>query len=72
VPDGDASALYLDTASYGPRALELCLAAFGAGRLVYGSDRPVLDAAPTLLALDELGADVREAVATTNPSSLFA
>jgi 6-methylsalicylate decarboxylase len=72
VPDGGASAVYLDAASYGPRALELCLAAGGAERLLYGSDRPVLDAALTLSALDELGAEVREAITTRNPSSLFA
>lgn len=71
-PDGSLSGIYLDTASYGRRALEFCLAAAGAERLVYGSDRPVLDAAPALSALDELGADVRNAVTTRNPTSLFA
>jgi predicted TIM-barrel fold metal-dependent hydrolase len=71
-PDSMASRIYLDVASYGRRALELCVATVGSERLVYGSDRPVLDAVPTLRALGELGGDVRETVTTANPTSLFA
>ena len=32
--------IYFDTASYGRRSLEFCLATFGVTRLVYGSDAP--------------------------------
>ena len=35
--------IYLDTASYGARALELSLASYGVGRLLYGSDVPVIE-----------------------------
>ena len=69
--DGMPTGIYFDTSSYGRRAIELCLATVGAGRLVYGSDRPVIDAEPTLRALGELDAWVREAVLTENPTSLF-
>lgn len=63
--------LLLDTASYGRRALELCLEAVGAERLVYGSDVPVVDSAPTLRALEELGGSVLDTVSCENPARLF-
>src|SRR5439155_14226986 len=51
--------VYLDTSTYGPRALRLCADAFGADRLVYGSDAPVVDPRETLAAARALGvADV--------------
>jgi 6-methylsalicylate decarboxylase len=61
----------LDTASYGRRALELCLATFGIGSLVYGSDFPVVDSHPTAQALGEFGAAVTDAVRRENPSLLL-
>jgi 6-methylsalicylate decarboxylase len=64
--------IHLDVASYGTRALELCLAAVGPAQLVYGSDRPVVDAAPTLDALAALGPDVLDTVRRDNPGRLFA
>jgi predicted TIM-barrel fold metal-dependent hydrolase len=64
--------VHLDVASYGTRALELCLAAVGPAQLVYGSDRPVVDAAPTLDALAALGPDVLDTVRRDNPGRLFA
>ena len=64
--------VFLDTASYGRRALELCLATFGVGQLVYGSDVPVLDPEPTLRALAEFGDAVADAVRKENPSLLLA
>ncbi|MGH3030870.1 MAG: amidohydrolase family protein [Gaiellaceae bacterium] len=64
--------VHLETASYGRRALELCLDALGAGQLLYGSDAPVIDTRPTLSALSELGEGVRRAVLTENPTRLFA
>jgi 6-methylsalicylate decarboxylase len=63
--------LYLETASYGRRALALCLETAGLGQLLYGSDAPVIDARPTLQALSELGDTVRHAVVTENPTRLF-
>ena len=64
--------IHLDTASYGARALRLCPDAVGPGRLVYGSDRPVVDPAPTLAALEELGEGVLDTVRSNNPGRLFA
>lgn len=64
--------IHLDVASYGTRALALCHATIGTGQLVYGSDRPVVDAAPTLDALAELGSDVLAGVRSENPGRLFA
>src|SRR5947207_6903505 len=40
--------IYLDTSSYGRRALELCLATFGARQIIFGSDAPVVDSKITL------------------------
>jgi predicted TIM-barrel fold metal-dependent hydrolase len=64
--------IHLDVASYRARALELCLMAVGPAQLVYGSDRPVVDAAPTLDALAGLGPDVLDTVRSDNPGRLFA
>jgi 6-methylsalicylate decarboxylase len=50
--------VHLDTASYGRRSLELALSTYGVTQLLFGSDAPVLDPAPGLAALGELG-DVR-------------
>jgi predicted TIM-barrel fold metal-dependent hydrolase len=69
-PEARANA-YLDTSSYGPRSLDLCLAACGAGRLIFGSDFPVLDVDATLRAVAELGEDVLAAVTSDNPARLF-
>ena len=63
--------VYLDTASYGRRAIELCLGAVGAGQLVYGSDVPVVDPRPTLDALAALGPSVEAAARRENPTNLF-
>jgi hypothetical protein len=55
-----------DTASYGRRALELCIETFGVDRLVYGSDVPVLDPTPTLRAVRGLGDAVAQLIQTDN------
>jgi 6-methylsalicylate decarboxylase len=68
VPDPN---LYLETASYGGKALRLCLEACGAERLLYGSDVPVVDPRPTLRALAALGEDVEHAAVVENPARLF-
>ncbi|TML88904.1 MAG: amidohydrolase [Actinobacteria bacterium] len=64
--------VYFDTASYGSRALELCLATYGVGRIVYGSDVPVIDPRPTLRQVRRFGAAVTAALCEDNPSRLLA
>jgi 6-methylsalicylate decarboxylase len=64
--------VHLDTASYGRRALALCLETVGAARLVYGSDVPIVDSRPTLKALEGLGRSVLDTVSCENPARLFA
>jgi len=63
--------LYLDTASYGRRALELCLATFGARQIVYGSDAPVLDARLTLEPVRSFGLAATDALCRDNPTTLL-
>jgi predicted TIM-barrel fold metal-dependent hydrolase len=63
--------LYLDTASYGRRAFELCLATYGGRALVYGSDAPVIDAKPTLEAIRGFGQAVTDAICADNPTELL-
>jgi hypothetical protein len=63
--------VYLDTASYGVRALELSLSTYGIGQLVYGSDAPVIDAEPTLRAIRGFGQAVADAVCRDNPARLL-
>jgi hypothetical protein len=58
---------FMDASSYGPRALDAMVRAVGVDQLVYGSDRPVVDARP----LPE-GDALREAMLTTNPDRLLA
>jgi 6-methylsalicylate decarboxylase len=65
------SNLHLDTASYGRRALELCLATYGSGALVFGSDAPVIDSAPTLEAVRGFGQAVAETICGSNPRGLL-
>ncbi|MCP9487574.1 MAG: amidohydrolase [Gaiellaceae bacterium MAG52_C11] len=63
--------VYLETASYGDRALELSLATYGVGRLVYGSDTPVIEAGATLRSVRGFGQAVADAVSRDNPGRLF-
>jgi predicted TIM-barrel fold metal-dependent hydrolase len=63
--------VHLDTASYGRLSLELCLAAYGVGHLVYGSDAPVIDAGPTLAAVNALGKATADAICRHNPAALL-
>jgi predicted TIM-barrel fold metal-dependent hydrolase len=65
------SSMYLETSSFGRRALALCLEAHGPAQVLYGSDSPVGDPRPTLRALDELGDAVSDAVRVENPTRLF-
>jgi hypothetical protein len=57
---------FYDTSSYGPRMLEAMIGAVGAGQLVFGSDRPVVDArAP------QLDAPLGRALLSANPQRLL-
>ena len=63
--------VFLDTSSYGRRALDLCLATYGVTQLVHGSDVPVIDPAPTLAAIRGFGDAVATMVLNENPRRLL-
>ena len=63
--------LYLDTSSYGRRALELCLATLGARQIVFGSDAPVISPEMTLSHVRSFGQAATEALCQSNPASLL-
>lgn len=63
--------VFFDTATYGRRALELCLETFGVHQLVYGSDLPVVDPRPTLDAVRGFGDSVHKIVTSDNPHRLL-
>jgi hypothetical protein len=63
--------VFFETASYGRRALELCLATFGVRQLVYGSDVPVIDSKQTLDAVRAFGDAVADALCRENPARLL-
>ena len=63
--------IFFETASYGRRALELCLATFGVGPIVLGSDTPGLDPALALDAVRGFGDAVADTVCNRNPSRLL-
>ena len=63
--------VYFDTSSYGRRALELAFSTYGVTQIVFGSDVPVIDAAPTLEAVRGFGEAVSELVLSTNPARLL-
>ncbi len=63
--------LFLDTASYDRRALELCLSTFGVGPLVFGSDLPVVEAAHGLRAVGNFGDAVARMLCQENPRRLL-
>ena len=55
-----------DTSSYGPGAVDAMLRVVGVDRLLYGSDRPVIEP----VALTALGAAAEHAIFVTNPERL--
>lgn len=65
---------YVDTASFGPRAIELAAACFGADRIVLGTDCPIFDTARVLKALADarLDAGSRERIHFRNARCLLA
>jgi 6-methylsalicylate decarboxylase len=72
VPPAARENAYFDTASYGRRALELCVAAVGSGQLVFGSDAPTLDPGAGLRAVAELGHAFARSVCGDNPTKVLA
>ena len=63
--------VFFETASYGRRAIELCIETFGVHQLVYGSDVPVIESAPTLSAIRGFGDSVVKLITADNPSRLL-
>jgi len=63
--------VFFETASYGRRALDLCLATFGVDQLLYGSDTPVIDPDSTLAAVRGFGDAVTDALCRQNPTRLL-
>jgi len=59
-------AVFYDTSSYGTRMLEAMAGAVGVEQLVYGSDRPVVDAAAP-----PLGPELGRLLRSTNPDRLL-
>lgn len=63
--------VYLETSSYGRRSIELSLAAFGVGRIVHGSDYPVIDPERTMSVIRGLGDAAFTALCSRNPAALL-
>jgi hypothetical protein len=63
--------VFFDTASYGRRALELCIETFGVEQLVYGSDLPVVDPEPTARAIRGFGESVETLLRQDTPARLL-
>jgi predicted TIM-barrel fold metal-dependent hydrolase len=64
--------IYLEASSYGRRALELCLATFGARQILFGSDSPVIDSRLTLDHVRSFGQAAVKALCEENPAELLA
>jgi len=63
--------LWFDTATYGPRALDLAMSTYGVGRLLFGSDVPVVDADRAIESIRSFGDAVANAVISVNPDRLL-
>jgi predicted TIM-barrel fold metal-dependent hydrolase len=65
--------LYVDTASFGPRAIAAAVACFGAERVLFGSDCPIFDAGRAVEAVEaaELEPDDKALVLGGNARRLF-
>ncbi len=64
--------VYLDVATYARRSIELCAETFGVDRLLYGSDRPVVDPTQTLRAVRGFGESVEKLLTIDNPTVFLA
>jgi len=63
--------VFFDVASYGRRAIELCIETFGVTQLVYGSDTPVIESGETLRAVRGFGDSVTHILQTETPTRLL-
>ena len=62
---------YFEAASYGRRALALCLSTYGVTQLLYGSDAPVIDPRETLDAIRAFGPTLADLVLRDNPGRIL-
>ena len=64
---------YVDTASFGPRAIELAVACFGADRVLLGTDCPIFDMEAMVLAVADakLDASARNLLLSENARRLL-
>jgi hypothetical protein len=62
---------FFEVSTHGRRAIELCVETFGVGQLVYGSDLPVVDTAPTLAAVRGFGDSVAHVLQSDTPARLL-
>jgi predicted TIM-barrel fold metal-dependent hydrolase len=64
---------YVDTASFGPRAIELAVACYGADRILLGTDCPIFDVARMLDALRRahISSEERELIMKGNAQACF-
>ena len=63
--------VFFDVATYGRRAIELCIETFGVTQLAYGSDTPVLDGSATVDAVRGFGDSVVHILQTDTPTRLL-
>jgi predicted TIM-barrel fold metal-dependent hydrolase len=63
--------VFLEAGSYGRLSLELCLAAYGVDRIVFGSDTPIIDPTSTLSAIKALGKAATHAICDRNAAFLL-
>jgi predicted TIM-barrel fold metal-dependent hydrolase len=73
LPSTERSRCYVDTASFGARAIELAVARIGADRIVLGTDCPIFDTARLLKALADarLDTETRERIRFRNARDLL-
>jgi len=55
LPSSRMGRIYVDTSSFGPRAIVLAAGTFGAGRVLLGTDHPIFDTQRTLKAVRSSG-----------------
>jgi 6-methylsalicylate decarboxylase len=63
--------IYLETASYGRRALDHCMSMFGASNIVFGSDAPVVATERGLADIRSFGQAAADALSSENPERLL-
>jgi hypothetical protein len=63
--------IWLDSASYGSRALDFTMSALGIDRMLFGSDVPIADPEPMLRTVESFGQAVSTAMFTINPLRLL-